>query len=63
MRQVTTSTNNAQRGLEDYNPFEDQRPAAASIYCALYFFFSFFFNSLPFHDVSNWNNCLDCWGC
>ncbi|KAJ1531456.1 hypothetical protein ONE63_000134 [Megalurothrips usitatus] len=27
VRQVTTSTNNAQRGLEDYNPFEDQRPA------------------------------------
>ncbi|XP_034241466.1 secretory carrier-associated membrane protein 1 [Thrips palmi] len=26
VRQVTTSTNNAQRGLEDYNPFEDQQP-------------------------------------
>ncbi|KAE8745078.1 hypothetical protein FOCC_FOCC008253 [Frankliniella occidentalis] len=26
VRQVTTTTNNAQRGLEDYNPFEDQRP-------------------------------------
>lgn len=47
MRQVTSSTNNAQRGLEDYNPFEDQRPPAVSIcltpvFCIYLYKFSLF---------------------